>query len=123
MPRPGPRVPCKKIAEQLQKLEEKENEIKQALLRCSKDKTARCRRRRHLEQVALNVMCQGGGSHTLTLEFLEKNLGEQGAQAAADTFVAVVATYEGMSEEEIMLCGSSPAWGGRPHQLAQPPDS
>ena len=31
----------------------------------------------------------------------ERDLGEQGAQAVTHTFVAVVATYEGMSEEEI----------------------
>ena len=101
MPPPGPRVPCRKIAEQIHNLQLKEEEIKQALVRCKKEKKTRCRRRRHLEQVALHVMCQSGGSHTVTQEFLESSLGEQGVAAVTDTFVAVVATYEGMSVDEI----------------------
>ena len=96
MPRPGPRVPCQKTAEQLQQITEKEKEIKQALLRCSKDKKTKCRHRRHSEQVALSVMCQIGGSRTLTLTFLQRDLGEQGPKAVADTLASVAATYEGV---------------------------
>ena len=101
MPRRRPHVCCETLEQKLQGLQEKDYEIKQALSRLSKGQTALRRRRRHLEQVALHVLCQSGGRQMLAQQFLERDLGEQGGQVVTHTFVAVVATYEGMSEEEI----------------------
>ena len=81
MPRRRPHVCCETLEQKLQGLQEKDYEIKQALSRLSKRQTALRRRRRHLEQVALYVLCQSGGSHMLAQQFLERDLGEQGAQA------------------------------------------
>ena len=97
----GPHVCCESLEQKLQGLQEKDYEIKQAVSRLRKAQTELRRLRRHSEQVALHVLCQSGGSHMLAQQFLERDLGEQGAQAVTHTFVAVVATYEGMSEEEI----------------------
>ena len=101
MPRLGPHGCCEGLEQKLQALQEKDYEIKQALSRLSKGQTALRRRRRHLEQVALHILCQSGGRQLLAQQFLEKDLGEQGTQPVMHTFAAVVATYEGMSEEEI----------------------
>ena len=101
MPRMGPHVCCESLEQKLQGLQEKDYEIKQAVSRLRKAQTELRRLRRHSEQVALHVLCQSGGSQLLAQQFLERDLGEQGAQAVTHTFVAVVATYEGMSEEEI----------------------
>ena len=101
MPRLGPQVCCLKIEEKLRELQKQESEIKRGLLRCRQDKAAKCKRRRHLEQVALNVLCQSGGSHTLTQEFLERNLGEQSTQAVTDSIVAVLAMYDAMSAKDV----------------------
>ena len=92
---------CETLEQKLQGLQEKDYEIKQALSRLSKGQTALRRRRRHLEQVALHVLCQSGGRQMLAQQFLERDLGEQGGQVVTHTFVAAVATYEGMSDEEI----------------------
>ena len=101
MPRMGPHVCCESLEQKLQGLQEKDYEIKQAVSRLRKAQTELRRLRRHSEQVALHVLCQSGGTQLLAQQFLERDLGEQGAQAVTHTFVAVVATYEGMSEEEI----------------------
>ena len=49
-----------------------------------------------LGAVALSVMCQSGRSRTLTLTFLQRDLGEQGPKAVADTLASVAGTYEGV---------------------------
>ena len=101
MPRMGPHVCCESLELKLQGLQEKDYEIKQAVSRLRKAQTELRRLRRHSEQVALHVLCQSGGRQMLAQQFLERDLGEQGGQVVTHTFVAVVATYEGMSEEEI----------------------
>ena len=101
MPRLGSQVCCQKINEQIQNIKEKECDIKKALRRCSKDKAATCRRRRHLEKVALNVLCQSGENKMLTQEYLERNLSWQSAATVTDTFVAVLAAFDWLTAEEI----------------------
>ena len=101
MPRLVPQVCEKKIEAKLQQLTTTECEVKKALQQCHKDKIAMRRRRHHVEQAALNVLCLSGGSHVLTQEFLEKELGQQGRETVTNSFNAVVAAYEGMSDKEI----------------------
>ena len=103
MPRLGPQVCCQKLAEKLQEVKKKEADIKHALTRCSQDKTAKLRRCRRLEEIALHVLCQSDGSRALTQEFLQRHLGEHGAQTVADTCAAVFTTYEAMSKGDVSL--------------------
>jgi len=100
MPRLGPQVCCQTIEEKLKELKRNQSDIKRELLGRRRDKAANCRRRRHLEEAALHVLCQSGGSHTLMQEFLGRNLGEQGAQTVTDSIVAVRATYDAMSPKD-----------------------
>ena len=109
MPRRVPHVCCEGLEQKLQGLHTRDSEIKEALARVSKGQLALRRRRRHLEQVALHVLCQSGGSQMLAQQFLERDLGEHGAEAVTQTFVAVVAAYEGMSEHEIIGLRSTSA--------------
>ena len=111
MPRLGPQACCQKFEQRLEGLKEKEYEIKHALMRLMKGKKAGLRRRDHSEQVALHVLCKSGGSQKLAQHFLERNLGEHSAKAVADTFAAVLATYEGMSDEEISVLREPTALG------------
>ena len=101
MPRLGPQVHCQTLEENLRGLRKRESEIKRALQRCSREAAGQCRRRRHLEQVALNVLCQSGGYHALVREFLKSNLREQNALLVTDSFTSVVAKYDAMSAADI----------------------
>ena len=107
MPRLGPQVSCQTIAEKLRELKQKEFDIKHALLRCSQDKTAKLRRYRRLEEVALSVLWQSNGSRTLMQEFLARNLGEQDLQTVADACDAVLAKFKAMSAKDTNLLRES----------------
>ena len=56
----------------------------------------------------------------LAQQFLERELGEDGAEAFTQLFVAVVAAYEGMTEDGLLVCGAPPPspppapWLGQP---------
>ena len=109
MPRRAPHVCCEGLEQKLQGLQKMDSEIEEALARVSKGQIALRRRRRHSEQVALHVLCQSGGSQMLAQQFLERELDEDGAEAVTQIFVAVVAAYEGMSEDEIIGLRSTSA--------------
>ena len=120
MPRLGPQVCCQTIKEKLQELKRQQLDVKRELRRCRQDKTANCRRRRHFEEVALNVLSQSGGSHALAQELLERNLGEQGDTTVTNSIDDVRATYNAMSptEKEALREPNAPDKSKTPAQAA-----